>query len=160
MKKNLLVGLVVLFILGSSAKVSAQKSANGRDYNTAIGLGLDFGDGSTLVGPSIKHFFTEHNVGQAEIMFGNHLAVLQAFYQYHKEFESAEGLKWYAGVGPSIVLYSGGSDFAIVPMAGLDYKITDAPLSVSFDWRPRFTLTHNSGFTAARFGLGFRYAFR
>jgi hypothetical protein len=159
MKKRLLVGLVALFVLGSASKVSAQKSANGRDYTNAIGLGIDFGDGQTLVGPSGKHFFNENSAGLGEILFGNHLTVLQAFYQYHSEFESAEGLKWFVGVGPQIYLYNGGSDFAISPMAGLDYKIPSVPLSFTFDWRPRFILTHGSNFSAARFGLGFRYAF-
>ncbi|MBA4167784.1 MAG: hypothetical protein H0X41_09625 [Chitinophagaceae bacterium] len=161
MKRSLLIAMIALFILGGASKVSAQKtsSANGSDYTNALGLGIDFGKGETLFGPSVKHFFNENSAGQAEILFGSGLTVLQAFYQYHQEFEGASGLKWYAGVGPQIYLYSGGSDFAISPMAGLDYKITDVPLSLTFDWRPRFILTHGGDFNAARFGIGFRYAF-
>jgi hypothetical protein len=159
MKRILLFGLIALFVLGGASKVSAQKSAGGSDYTNALGLGIDFGDGATLVGVSGKHFFSENNVGMAEVLFGNHVTAIHAFYQYHKGFEGAEGLKWFAGVGPSILLYNGGSNFSIVPMAGLDYKITNIPLAFSFDWRPRITVTHGGDFSAARFGLGFRYAF-
>jgi hypothetical protein len=47
----------------------------------------------------------------------------------------------------------------IRPTGGLDYKINGVPLSFSFDWRPTFFIGENSDFEAARFGLGFRYAF-
>jgi hypothetical protein len=164
MKRSLLAGLIVLTILGSASKVSAQKNAaNGSQYTNAIGLGFDLGNG-TLIGVSGKHFFTENNVGTGELLFGNHTVAIQAFYQYHKEFDGAAGLKWFVGAGPSLrfISYSGfnQTDFAIIPMAGLDYKITNVPLSISFDWRPTFYLTHSGGTEAGRFGLGFRYAMK
>lgn len=159
MKRSLSIGLIALLILGSVSTVSAQKSSNGSEYTSALGLGIDFGNGTTLAGVSGKHFFTENNVGAAELLFGNHVTAIQVFYQYHKEFAGAEALKWYAGIGPSIFLYNGGSDFALRPMLGLDYKVTDVPLAFSFDWRPALFLTHGNGFQAARFGLGVRYAF-
>ena len=163
MKRSLLVGLVALFILGGASKVSAQKSSGseGSSYSSAIGLGLDIGDG-TLFGVSAKHFFSENNVGAAELLFGNHTTAIQAFYQYHKEINGAAGLRWFAGAGPSLRFYGyhgyHATDFALIPMAGLDYKITNVPLSLSFDWRPTFYLTHGAGVQGGRFGLGFRYA--
>ncbi len=131
-------------------------------YTTALGLGIDFGDNSTLVGPSVKHFFTENHVGQGEVTFGDDLTVITALYQYHGEFPNAAGLKWFAGGGVSIALYDGGSDFFLRPTAGLDYKINNVPLAFSFDWRPSVFLGDNNGgdtFQAGRFGLGFRYTF-
>ncbi len=163
MKKNFLMGLGVVLMSIGAPRSFAQKSASGSDYQTAIGLGIDVGDGGTLVGPSIKHFFTENSVGAGELLFGNHTVAVQAFYQYHREFDGAEGLRWFAGGGPSFQFYSyrgfNQADIALVPMGGLDYKIPDVPLSFSFDWRPNLFLTHGSGINAARFGLGFRYAF-
>lgn len=159
MRKSLFVGFVTLMLLAGASQVSAQ-SANGSDYRNAVGLGIEFGDGSTFVGPTFKHFFTENHVGNAEILFGDDIVAIQAYYQYHKEIEGAAGLRWFAGGGPGFWIADNNSAFIIRPMAGLDYKITGAPISFSFDWRPTFiTADGDSDFEAARFGLGFRFAF-
>ena len=139
--------------------MSAQRSATGGDYRNAIGLGIDFGDGLTLVGPSFKHFFTEEHAGQAEVLFGDSYTVIQAIYQYHGAIEGAEGLRWFAGAGLGVGLQENNSAFLIRPTGGLDYKIPNVPLAFSFDWRPTFFLQDDSDFEAARFGLGFRFAF-
>lgn len=128
-------------------------------YKTGLGLGIDFGNGSTLVGPSVKHFFSTNNAGQFEALFGNGYTILQAAYLYHKHIPNAAGLQWYLGAGAGVGLYDGGSNFLIRPAGGLDYKITNVPLSFSFDWRPTITIGNgDSDFEPARFGLGFRYA--
>lgn len=160
MRKSLIVGLVAIFLFVGVSNVSAQRSATGGDYRNAIGLGIDFGNGTTFVGPSFKHFFTENHVGLAEVLFGNSVTAIQVYYQYHKEIEGAEGLRWFAGAGPGIYLYNGGSTFILSPQGGLDYKIPSVPLSFSFDWRPKLGFYDGgSDFEAGRFGLGFRYAF-
>ncbi|WP_131539801.1 hypothetical protein [Pedobacter nototheniae] len=138
--------------------------AKAQTYKTALGLGLDFGDGTTLVGPSVKHFFSRHGAGQAEVLFGSHLTTINAFYQYNDDIKGAKGLQWYAGGGPSLNFFSYGgysnTTFALKPMAGLDYKIAGAPLNIAFDWRPTIYLGDNdSDFAAGRFGLGFRFTF-
>ena len=150
-----LLGCVALFALNTS-KVQAQT------YKTALGLGLDFGDGTTLVGPSVKHFFSAHGAGQAEVLFGSHLTTINAFYQYHDKINGAAGLQWYAGGGPSLNFFSFGgysnTTFALKPMAGLDYKIPGAPLAFAFDWRPTIYIGDNdSDFAAGRFGFGFKF---
>lgn len=152
-----ILGSMALFAL-STTQVSAQ------NYKTSAGLGLDFGDGSTLVGPSVKHFFTRHGAGQAEILFASHLTTINLFYQYNADIKGAKGLQWYAGGGPSLNFFSfngfSSTDFALKPMAGLEYKFDGAPLSVAFDWRPTIYLGDNdSRFGAGRFGAGFRYTF-
>lgn len=151
--KKLLTFVLVVFAFGT-ADCYAQSS-----YTTAIGLGVDFGDGATLVGPSGKYFFTEEHAGQAEVLFGNGVTFIQAIYEYHGEFSGAEGLRWYAGGGPSFGFSSGDSAIGLRPLVGLDFKIANAPLAVSFDWRPAIFFESGSSFEAARFGLGFRYAF-
>ncbi|RZK73178.1 MAG: hypothetical protein EOO92_18915 [Pedobacter sp.] len=136
-------------------------SAQAQGYKTGLGLGIDFGDGTTFVGPQIKHFFTENNALEADILFGGNSTLIQAFYQYNAPISGAPGLKWYLGGGPSAQLYDGGSNFYLRPMVGLDLKISGAPLALAFDWRPSIYLGDGRGsnFEPARFGLGFRYAF-
>ena len=153
MKKVFFLGL--LFIGLSIHQANAQS-----DYKTALGLTVDFGDGATFVGPSVKHFFQPNHAGQFEVLFGDNVTLIEAFYQYHKPIENAAGLKWYAGIGPGVQLYDGGSNFLLRPLGGLDYKINNVPLDFHFDWRPTLVFYDgDSDFEAARFSLGFRYAF-
>jgi hypothetical protein len=153
MKKKI---FLALFLAGIMYSFSNAQST----YNTAIGLGIDFGDGQTLVGPSVKHFFAPNHAGQFEAMFGDHYTVLQGFYEYHKAIPNATGLQWFLGVGAGVGLYKGGSEFLMRPIGGLDYKINNVPLAFSFDWRPAIAIGDgDSNFEPGRFGLGFRYAF-
>ena len=66
-------------------------------------------------------------------------------------------LKWYAGVGPYAVF---GDPFTlgVVGEVGLEYRF-DAPISVSADWRPAFSIIENTDFHAGGFGLNVRYIF-
>ncbi len=146
---------VACFLLLGTLAISAQSN-----YATALGLGIDFGDGQTLVGPSVKHFFTENHAGLGELTFGDNVTFLTLMYQYHKEFPNADGFQWFAGGGPSIAFFDGDSDVLLRPVVGLDYKIANVPLAISFDWRPWIYFGDtNDDFEAARFGLSFRYTF-
>jgi len=154
MMKRLIVFSMVLWTAGL---LTAKAQSN---YETALGLGIDFGDGQTLVGPSVKHFFAENHAGLGEVTFGDNVTFLTLMYQYHKEFPNADGFQWFAGGGPSIAFFDGNSDFLLRPVVGLDYKIANVPLAFSFDWRPWIYFGDgNNDFEAARFGLGFRYTF-
>jgi hypothetical protein len=159
MKK--IVYLVVLVTIVSVGTLNAQsKTSGGSDYNTALGLGVDFGDGGTGAGISAKHFFNPNNAGEADLLFfSGNVVGLGVFYEYHGYITNANGLKWYAGLGPQLLFGKGDTDFGARPIVGLDYKIPAVPLSFSFDWRPLFDFTNGSDFIAARFQLGFRYAF-
>ena len=155
MKKNTFLAFCAFMILSGS--LSAQ------GYKTAAGLQVDLGDGGTMVGPSIKHFFNDNSAVSGEVLFGNGITYLQAFYHYQKEISSISGLGWYIGGGPSLGLGGGGSAFYLRPMSGLDYKLGGVPLSVTFDWRPFIYLGSGAGssrFTGARFGLGCKYVLK
>ena len=130
-------------------------------YTGAVGLGLDFGDGATFVGPSGKYFFSENHVGQADLGFEDGATLITFLYSYHKEFDGAAGLRWYAGGGPSIFLIENADTIlALRPHAGLDFKIDGVPIVVNFDWRPAINLTNTGDrFEAGAFGLGIQYAF-
>ncbi|MDQ7947618.1 MAG: hypothetical protein REI78_15120 [Pedobacter sp.] len=152
---------LLLTLFASAALFTAVQA---QDYKNGLGLGLDFGNGATLVGPSFKHFFTAKDAGQAEVVFGNHTTAINVFYQYHGDISGASGLKWFVGGGPSLHFfdYAGFSNttFALKPMAGLDFKISGAPIAFAFDWRPSiFFGDSDTDFEAGRFGLGFRYTF-
>ncbi len=153
MKKSiLLVAAVILFSVG----VNAQST-----YTTALGLGIDSGNGATFVGPSVKHFFSEHHAGQAEVTFETGVTAITAIYQYHGQFEGADGLQWFAGGGATLFSGSGDSVFALRGTLGLDFKIPGAPIALSFDWRPALALDSDTGnnFEAGIIGFGGRYTF-
>ncbi|RRN76895.1 hypothetical protein EIM50_22360, partial [Pseudoxanthomonas sp. SGD-10] len=65
---------IFLFVFAFALAIT---SASAQTYKNAIGLGLDFGNGSTLVGPSFKHKFSSSAAGQAELLFGDHSTRLQ-----------------------------------------------------------------------------------
>lgn len=151
MKKKLILSFVAALFCVSVSMA--------QDYKTAVGLQIDFGDGATLVGPAIKHFFQENSAIKGEVLFGSGVTYLQAFYQYQKDLPGTKGLQWYLGGGPSLGLGGGSSAFFLRPMVGLDYKVNGAPVALSFDWRPSIYLGNAGGsrFTGARFGIGFKY---
>lgn len=152
MKKVLLsLAAAALLTLGFN-QASAQTP-----YRTAIGLGIDLGDGETLFGPQIKHSFGGNNAGQAQVLFGDHSTLIGADYSYNQAFSGTNGLGWYAGVGPQLSFASDETWFAIRPQAGLEYKIPSTPLGIHFDWKPWWNLSHNSNFEAGRFSLGFKF---
>ncbi|WP_057937857.1 hypothetical protein [Algoriphagus resistens] len=155
---KLKIALQVLFSLAAIGFGSG--SVNGQTYKTGVGLLIDVGDGGTLVGPHVKHFFQPNHAGEAALQFGSGLTVLQAMYQYHQPISGAEGLQWYLGLGGALLFpnNSGNTHFGIVPAAGIDYKISSAPISLFADWRPKFLISDGQNeFLAARFGLGLRF---
>lgn len=153
MKKILMISSI--FLMAVTGSVSAQS------YKTAIGLGLDLGEGATLAGPAIKHFFSPQSAIKGELLFGSGATFIQAFYQYHGAFSEGRGLSWYLGGGPSVGFGNNNSAFYLVPMAGIDFKIPDAPVALSFDWRPRLYIGEGgSDFAGGRFGFGFNYTLK
>jgi hypothetical protein len=148
---------------------STSTKVNAQNYKTGLGLGIDFGDGPTLVGPSLRHHFSSNTALQAELLFGGNTTVIQGFLQYNAPVRGAAGLDWYLGGGPKIQIFDKNKYFLndnytavyLVPMIGLDYKLSGAPLAIGLDWRPSIAIGDNRGFgtEAGRFGLAFRYIF-
>ena len=148
---------------------TASTNVNAQNYKTGLGLGIDFGDGPTLVGPSLRHHFSRNTALQAEVLFGGNTTVIQGFLQYNAPVKGAAGLDWYLGGGPKVQIYDKNRYFFddnytavyLVPMVGLDYKLSGAPLAIGFDWRPSIYVGDNSflGTEAGRFGVAFRFIF-
>jgi len=169
MKKIVSAALMVAMLqLGLTQDAQAQRrsssssASSGSYYNNALGMRVEFGTGFGLVGFSGKHFFTQNHAGEAALLFGTGVTVVDLEYQFHKPIGGAEGLQWYAGFGAAIGFGGGSTAFWMRPIGGLDYKIANAPINLSFDWRPTILVSDAGGgdrFTAGRFGLAARYAF-
>lgn len=162
--------LFLLFLVASILTVCMQDATAQSRYRTALGLGIDLGDGPTLVGPQVKHFFDATNAGNAQVLFGNDITILGVDYSYNQAISGANGLSWYVGIGPQLAFIDNGrwwfgdddwdgneTFFALRPAVGLEFKIPSAPLAFHFDWKPWWNLTNNSDFEPARFSLGFKF---
>lgn len=53
--------LICLMIVGF---LTAQHAQAQTTYKTGVGLMIDVGDGGTLVGPHVKHFFDNNQAGK------------------------------------------------------------------------------------------------
>ena len=151
MKKLLLSTLMVgAALLGLNAEASAQ------NYRLAGGVFADHG----YVGASVKGFLSGKNALHGLVGFSGKSVNLGLEYHYQNPIPGANGLDWYVGVGGHGHLHSGdaGSDFAAVPMIGLEYTIPGVPLNFAFDWRPHLYLT-GPGFSAGHVGGGVRFVF-
>lgn len=154
--KKLVTFTIALFALGLS-QTNAQS-----DYSTAVGLGIDFASGGTFVGPSAKFFLSGESAIQAEVLFESGVTAVTGLYEYHGAINNADGLKWFAGAGPTLWFVDGGigTQFALRPVVGLDYKINSVPLAFSFDWRPFIGVSEYLGNEVGAFGLGIRYVIK
>lgn len=150
----------ILFIVTIFPLAHAQ-TGDGQPYKTGAGLLIDVGEGVTLVGPHVKHFFATNHAGEAGVLFGGGLTAVNVMYQYHQGIGEVQGLQWYLGLGGNVFFEKDVDPmFGIVPAGGLDFKIPKAPLDLFFDWRPKFLLWEgDSEFRAARFGFGLRFTF-
>lgn len=151
MKKLLFV--IAIVMLGNLA-AKAQTS-----YKAALGLGIDLYDEATFFGATGKYFFSDRHVGQADLGFEDNATMATFLYSYHKGFYRAPGLRWYAGVGPSIIFIKDFDNiFALRPHLGLDFKIDGVPFVLNFDWRPSVVLSDVGDNQVAAFGFGLQFA--
>ncbi len=163
LKKSILPLTLSLFIFLGTTQAQTRNSGtngSGSNYQNAIGLAVDFG--STLqtgAGIGFKHFFSEQDAGEVNLLFYNNTTSLAAYYEYHGLIQNAAGLKWYIGLGPQIFFGNNSTAFGGRFLGGLDYKIPNVPINFSFDWRPLISFTGGTEFYGARFGLGVRFAF-
>ena len=89
------------------------------------------------------------------VYFGNHISV-GAYFDWLFSLEGDPyGLKFYPGVGPEF--YFGDSfDMAAAGNFGLEYSF-QFPLTIGFDWRPRFMLTDQFKFSGSNWGIMARF---
>ncbi|NAY93196.1 hypothetical protein GTQ34_14880 [Muricauda sp. JGD-17] len=150
--------LLFVFAFTSLSMITAKGQTS---YSAALGLGVDTAiEDATFVGATGKFFFSDNHVGQADLGFEDNATIITALYSYHKQFVGARGLRWYVGVGPSIILIEDFDNvFALRPHGGLDFKVNGAPIVINFDWRPSIILSDGPDNEVAAFGLGLQFAF-
>ena len=154
MKKIVIPLSVLLFV--AVTHVNAQEESS--SYNTAVGI--KFYPGAL----SIKHFVTNDAAIEGLASFWSDGFRVTGLYEFHHDISSVDGLKWYIGPGAHVQLdgsgyHGGGAEIGVDGVLGLDYKFTEAPINLSLDWQPSFSIGSYSGFYGGWGGLGLRYAF-
>src|SRR5690606_40949614 len=64
---DLLLTVFLLVFLAQESKAQ---------YRNALGLGIDLGDGRTLVGPQLKHFFNSKDAANVQVLFADNHVLL------------------------------------------------------------------------------------
>lgn len=133
-------------------------SAHAQEYTTAVGAKF-YVAGGTYGGINIKHSLAEHAALEGSLLFGTGSIGLEGLYEYQGPINGAPGLQYFVGGGGLLALGTvkgSGAGFALRLTGGLDYKFTDAPISVSLGLDPFFYLAPSTGSSLA-LGIGFRY---
>lgn len=160
MKRFLLATIVLL----SLTSLRAQEMNNGPDYRTALGVKVYPG------AVTVKHFLKPTAAVEGLGYISSDGFRLTGLYELHYNLGNVEGLKWYVGGGAHVGIWSdswknryptrdGGLAIGVDGVLGLDYKISGAPLNLSFDWQPSFNLIGYNYFEGGWGGLGIRYTF-
>jgi len=144
-------------------QVSAQE---GSTYTRGIGGRFGVANGITY-----KHFINPDHAIEGILNFqGNRsfrLFKLLGLYEIHQpiNFVDVDGLRWYWGFGGGLGGYrykddnTNGVAWSFDGVIGLDYKIPEAPINLSLDWKPTVELTPESGVWFDGIGLSIRFVF-
>lgn len=155
------LSVIASFIVLALVSQNAAAQATGSSYRTALGAKVYFGDGTTG-GINIKHFLNSTGALEGSLLFEKGFMGIEGLYDWHQNIQGAPGLKWYVGGGgllffPTKDEYGNDVLFALRGALGLDYKFNGAPINLSFDLNPVFTLTPDTDFNFWA-GLAFRFA--
>lgn len=145
---------VFLFALGCLFATTA----SAQEYRTAIGAKFYVGDGSSG-GINIRHSLAEHAALEGSMLFFSGAIGLEGLYEYQGPINGAPGLQYFVGGGGVLrfgTVKNSGTGFALRLTGGLDYKFTDAPISVSLGLDPFFYVAPATG-SSLGLGIGFRY---
>ena len=156
--------IVVLSFVFLSANLSAQKMALGSDYTTAVGFKY------YPASLTAKTFIKQNNAIEGLLSLWNYGTRITGLYEIYGDINGVDGLKYYVGPGAHLGFWNNkwkdkfptrdaGVQFGFDGIAGLDYKIKNAPVNVSLDWQPSFTFVGYNYFEGGWGGVGIRYAF-
>jgi hypothetical protein len=79
------------------------------------GLNIEFGDGGTLVGTTIKYSFDLDNSLQVELLFGQGSTSMSTFYHHSSKIANAKSLNYYIGKGSAVGFGDGYTLFFLRP---------------------------------------------
>lgn len=94
----------------------------------------------------------------ADVSFGDDLGIDALWDFVYKPSFGLNGIYWYAGVGPSLVL---GDDFFLGASGeiGLEYLFDKIPITVGIDYRPTLWIVEDTDIEWVGFGINVRYRF-
>lgn len=122
-------------------------------------IGIRFGDvsGGDV---AVDGVFSLGNMSRvhADISFGDGGVGIDALWDFIYKPVDGESLKWYVGVGPSMVI---NDEFLLGASGeiGLEYRFQEAPIAIGLDWRPTLWIVEETKFYTGGFGLNVRYVF-
>lgn len=142
------------------------QNAQAQDYKSAVGLRLGYPWAA-----SYKTFINESSAIEVFAGYRGYTGInwfsLNGAYLIHKDISSTDGLQWYFGGGAGVQFWNsdffdtGATTFSVAGYLGLQYTLSDTPLSLTLDWSPTFFVGDGfggfSGFGASYGGLGVRY---
>ncbi len=139
--------LLFLFTISVSYLCSAQE------------LGIRFGD-VTGGNVAIDGIFATSDFSRihANASFGNSSIGVDLLWDFLYKPLGESPMNWYAGVGPAVLL-DNPLWISAVGELGVQYTLSDAPVSFSLDWRPTLTLIQTTDLYFGSFGLNVRYVF-
>ena len=122
---------------------------NAQNLGARIGYGVELSYQHSLGSNRL-----ELDLGLSDFKGGLGLA---GTYQWVNPIES--NFSWYAGFGGGLGVWEKSFGLAALGQLGIEYNFSNAPLQLSFDWRPGLTIVPDVGFWAKSFGFGIRYRF-
>ncbi|HET9824297.1 MAG TPA: hypothetical protein VFP87_03120 [Chitinophagaceae bacterium] len=170
--KKVLLAVLFLVGIGVFAKLSAQETANssaiGTSYKTAVGIRLSNTAPVISNAITLKHFINQKTAIEGLISFGHDITSFGALGEIHKPF-STPGLQWfyggggYLGFGKEYDVNKGKNVnttfFGAQGIVGLDYKFASIPIDLSLDWKPELNLVTDINFEPAAIGFSARFTF-
>lgn len=147
--------LLIAALVASATTLMAQnRTANTRDYKTALGLKIWNGGGVSL-----KTFVAEQKALEFIGFFSSNSTRITGLYELHGDLNTEGNIKWYIGFGAHVNLYKRYTGVGLDGVAGLDYKFSNLPLNLALDWQPAFELGSGSfnGFYGNWGGLAIRF---
>jgi hypothetical protein len=151
--KHLNILVLSLFLL--TASYAQNNTAQSRSYKTAAGVKLWNGAGLNL-----KTFISEKSALEFTGFFNRFGTTISGLYEIHGDLNTEGNFKWYIGFGGHVNLFKNTTGVGVDGVIGLDYKISDLPLNIAFDWQPdvSFGIADKNGLNS-RAGLAVRYTF-
>ncbi|UXX79267.1 hypothetical protein N7E81_18095 [Reichenbachiella carrageenanivorans] len=146
----------------------AQRLKSGTTYQTAVGV-----RGLGTSGISVKHFTKPALAIEGIVGFyPNAFSATVLVERYESAFD-VQGLRWYYGIGGHVAsqsdvvqsegIYrreSSAFGLGVDGIFGIEYKIREVPIALSFDFKPFFEVaTDGDAFLALDPGLGIKVTF-
>jgi hypothetical protein len=95
----------------------------------------------------------------ADVSFGDEGVGVEALWDFLYKRVDGEALKWYVGVGPSILFGTPDAFIGASGEIGLEYRFEEVPIVLGLDWRPTLWIVDETEFHTRGFGFNARYVF-